>query len=225
MANVLTQRRIVNRDVDSNFADVQFLLGFNGNDNSTVARDESRLDQVVTFSGDAKIVTDQSYFGGGSLRLDGTGDFISVPAASLPGDFTLECWIRWAATSAFATIFAGTTANTQVFLSLKGDGTGLRAGRTGVAEYANGSFSWTLNKWYHIACVRCSGAWKLFVDGTDITTGTPTNSFNYSGVFRVGLNESGSFGVNCNIDEMRATAAARYFATFSPPQRRFPRGQ
>jgi hypothetical protein len=83
-----------------------------GADNSTTFTDSSPTAHTVTRSGDAKISTTQSQFGGASAYFDGTGDYLTVANSEAfnfgSGDFTIDCWIRPAAVSAHA-IFAGAT--------------------------------------------------------------------------------------------------------------------
>lgn len=223
--NQAAKRRIIYRETDPLFGRVNCLIGFGGNDGQNIARDMSRLSQVVTFAGNAQVSSAQSRFGGSSLLCDGTGDYVSVPSVSLPGDFTAECFVRWVSRKAFGAIWLGGGTTTQVFVTLKADGTGLRAGRTGIAEYVNGNFTWSNGIWYHVACVRINSDWRLYVDGADITAGQTPNSFAASGELRFCGDGGTTFDSNAYIDEMRITAAARYFGSFSPPQRPFPRGQ
>lgn len=194
------------------------LLHADGTNGSTTFTDSSKSPKTITANGDAKISTSQSKFGGSSIELDGTGDYLAVPSVSMSGAFTLECYVRWKSRSAYSPLVDGTNANTQLFLGLKVDGSGLRWGLTGTAEYGTGTFSWSNNTWYHVALVRnASNAFKVFVDGTDITSGTPSNSYSFSGTLNIG-NSANAF-----FDEVRiTTGTARYTANFTPFASAFP---
>src|SRR5690606_31101059 len=77
------------------------LLHFNGPDESTVFDDnEVATPHTWTAAGDAKLDTTQSQFGGSSLELDGTGDWISasdhVDFTLGAGDWTVDFWFNCA---------------------------------------------------------------------------------------------------------------------------------
>lgn len=184
------------------------LLHMNGTNGSTSITDSSSLAKTITVGGGSAISTAQSKFGGSSLYCDGTGDYISIPSVTLSADFTVEFWLRWAAAVSkdYSAMLLGTNTNTQFFLTTKQDRTGLRFGLTGVAEYATGSFSWSANTWYHITLTRASNAIKLYVDGSDVTSGSPTTSQSFYGDLRVGGDGGTTYDSNVYIDDLRITA-------------------
>jgi hypothetical protein len=72
--------------------------------------------------------------------------------------------------------------------------------------------------WYHVALVRSSNAIKFYVNGTDITTGTPSDSSSYSGAFAIGGEPSSGGGYFAgNIDEFAISDIARWTSNFTPP--------
>lgn len=83
---------------DPHYALTSLALRFNGTDGSTTVTDESVSPKTVTVNGNAQIDTAQSAFGGSSLLLDGTGDFLSVPNSSAfdfgSGNVTMGFWAR-----------------------------------------------------------------------------------------------------------------------------------
>lgn len=222
MSNLIANRRIINRAVDPLWGQVQLLLSADGAHGSTTFRDLSPRNQTVTANGNAQIVTDQSASGGGSALFDGTGDYLSVPSITLPGNFTAEFWIRWVTRKNFAAMFLGSSANTQLFVTLKNDQSGVRAGLTGIAQYVAGSFAWTNGVWTHVAVVRNNGEWKTYINGIDVTDGPSTNTTSFSGELRIGGDGATTFDSNAYIDSMRITGEARYLTNFSPPLRQFP---
>jgi hypothetical protein len=132
---------------------------------------------------------------GGSMLLDGTGDFLTVPNNTVlnPGtqDFVMEAWVY---------IKALTGANQGI----NGKGT---AGTDGYSFYVTNalvlSFIWNgtggatitagtlkLNAWHHVAVVRNSGVIRLYLDGvgagssTSCTTDITTTGVKYVGQAR-----------------------------------------
>jgi hypothetical protein len=93
-------------------------------------------------------------------------------------------------------------------------------GNTNVAN----TISFTLNTWHHIAVVRNAGTYKVFKDGTDITTSTYTDSstLDLSGMIIGDSSVSGRNFVGY-IDEFRITkGVARWTANYTPPTAPFP---
>lgn len=171
--------------------------------------DSGPLAKTITASGNATQSETEKKFGSKSLYCDGTGDYISAPTISLSGAFTIEMFLRFKTSipSRWNAIIVGTSANTQFFVSTKSDGTGLRWGLTGLFEHGTGSFSWAADTWYHMALTRNgSNAFKAYVDGADVTDGTPANSTAYSGDMRFGGDGTGVYDSDVYIDELRITA-------------------
>lgn len=203
-------------------ASVVALLHMDGTNGSTTITDSSSLAKTITVGGGAAISTAQSKWGGASLYCDGTGDYVAIPAVTLSADFSVEFWVRWPAgvTKDYSLMLVGTSSNTQLFLSAKQDRTGLRFGLTGVAEYATGSFSWSANTWYHVALTRASNAIKLYVDGADVTSGSPTTSQSFSGDLRIAGDGSGTYDSNLYVDDLRITAGVA--RTITVPTGQYP---
>lgn len=165
---------------------------------------------AFTAQGNAKISTAQSKFGGSSLLLDGTGDYLSTTVASgfMASDFTVEMFIRSADLSQISYLWDG---------RLSGDGTVIYINNNrwlfSIDSGINGNFAanLSLNTWHHIALVRESGTLSGYVDGTRI--GQATSSLNTdmsSHTIAVGAQASGSNSFNGYIDDFRTSNTARY---------------
>ena len=207
---------------DEYFQNVSLLLHGNGTNGSTTITDNSPTPKTVTAVGNAQISTAQSKFGGASIALDGTGDFLSIGSSSdlVPdaGDFTIEFWARH------------TSGSGQFMYSNPNFGIGLWAG-SGLAMVNNAGtiilgdpVNFSSATWIHVAVTRTGNVIRLFKDGNLVASAT--NSVNYStlGTTRVGVWLDGSnFLFNGYIDDLRITkGVARYTANFTPPAAPFP---
>ena len=187
---------------DGYFSNVSLLLHGDGNltDSSAYAKTLSTIGTVST-AGAGK-------YGSASFSFSGSGRLVvpSDASTTFDGDFTIECLVQFSAKpSNYIALFAGSSGATQMFLTTKVSGNGLRWGLSAVAEYAAGDFTWALGIWYHVAVRRSSSAVTLWVDGVNITSGTPADSTTYSG----GFNLFGGIGSVTDfsglVDEFRIT--------------------
>lgn len=220
---------------DKYFANVVLLCGFNGADGATAFTDESSAARTATFVGNAQLDTAQAKFGSASLLLDGTGDYVTFPNSAdlqIAGqDFTIEAWVRIAATGRVHTItnkrdgsgaeehsFSIDTSNHFSF-SAYSSGAPI-ATMTGTTALATGA-------WYHAAASRSGSNWYLHVGGVLESTATSASAASTNtGVFHVGrdgFNTARDF--QGWIDEVRFTKGiSRYgAANFLPPRGPFNR--
>ncbi len=196
----------------------EFQCNFDGSDAATSATDASRNSATITFSGDAQLDTAQQKFGTASLLLDGTGDYVSIPDASYleigTKDFTIDCWVRfstvptdqetivskWTGTGNQRSVnfaFDGSTSN--LIIQLSGDG-------SSTALNKQESWSPSQDTWYHVAVERTGGNVHLYVNGTQLGSGTAnsTNVYNGSATFMVGaLNAGAAQNFTGHVDEVR----------------------
>jgi hypothetical protein len=193
---------------DALFASVALLLPMDGTGNTFV--DSSATPKTITALGDATQSTAQSKWGGKSAYFDGSGDSVSAPDITLSGNFVFECWLRWNGTISknYSAIAIGTNANSQFFLTTKENRTGLRFGITGVSEIGTGSFTWVPDTWYYVALVRSGSAIRMYIDGVNVTDGSPTGSNTFSGELRLAGDGSGSYDSNIYLDDVRLTVGS-----------------
>ena len=94
---------------DEYFYSNSLLLHMDGANNSTTFTDNSINNFTPTVFGNAKISTAQSVFGGSSLLLDGSVDYLSYASNANfdygTDDFTIEGWFRSTNVSLLQTIF------------------------------------------------------------------------------------------------------------------------
>ena len=181
--------------------------------------------------GDAQISTAQSKWGGSSMYFDETGDYLTLPASQNvalgSGDFTIECWARFAASTVGNGMGLFQLSSGYLNSQVRGPAAGAdnTTGRWsiyyGTSSTVHASLAPSTNTWYHVAFVRASGTSKLYVDGTEIIS--VSDSTNYTGTyFTVGGWYSSSFLLNGYLQDVRITKYARYTTNFTAPTAAFP---
>lgn len=219
---------------DTLYPSVSALFGFDHRDNTQSAIDESDKCVIATFSGNAKIDTAVSRFAGGSLYLDGNGDYLTLKDNPLfkvtQGDFCIEMHIRRNSTK-LQSLFNKRPA-------------------TGVSEYASyidannclvfQGYSTATNvlniigttplasttDWYECTFSRVGNVWSIYLDGVLDAQGTqsaaPSTNNKLLYIGRDPSNTSRDF--RGWIDEFRYTSGnGRYTANFAPHTAKFPR--
>jgi hypothetical protein len=185
--------------------------------------------------GNAQISTAQSKFGGSSIVLDGTGDYLLPSGAASnnllalgSGDFTIEFWIRYGSLGDVTIIDWRPASTNGAYPTLFND-----VGTNKLIYYANSatritsSTVFATNTWYHVAIVRYSGSTKMYVNGVNEGSAYSDANNYLSGALRpmIGANGSGngSNAMNGFIQDLRITkGVARYTANFTAPTAAFP---
>ena len=189
--------------------------------------DNAMMNDLETV-GNAQISTTQSKFGGSSIYLDGTGDWLlapSTPNCSFEtGDFTLEGWIYPTATTGTDRCIWETRAvDSDSGMVLFIDTNGKLSTYTSNAIRLTSTNSVTANTWQHFALVRSSGTMAFYIDGVQNGTLSYSTTITCPGLVRIGVRRDGAQPYTGYIDDFRVTKGyARYTATFTPPSRAFP---
>lgn len=205
-------------------ANTLLLVHGDGTDASTVFRDDNgvRAPKGIAAVGNAQVDTAQSNFGGASALLDGTGDYLVVTPGNsdfaFSGDFTIEMWARPANVSGLKIMYdaraAGAySASTPVIYQ---DGSIFRF-YFAADRATSGTIS--ANTWYHLAVTRAGNDYKFYVNGTQVgSTYTNTDTVVASTTLWLGDHRanSGGFGFNGHMDEIRISNTVRYTANFTP---------
>jgi hypothetical protein len=187
--------------------------------------DSSSSAHSVTFNGNAHEV---SKLGGISMKFDGTGDYISVPASTDwnlgSDDFTIECWVRGGSTNQTIAGIWETTASDRswVFAITSGSAAyfGLSTDGTGTNSLAlSGTTDLSGSTWHHLAAVRSGNTVTLYVNGT----AEASQVWNYtvhSTTQGLALGAERLLSprnyLNGYIDELRISTIARYTGAFTP---------
>jgi hypothetical protein len=177
---------------------------------------------VLETVGNAQVDTSVKKFGLGSMKFDGTGDWLLMahnPDQQLGTDnFTIEFWVYLATGdigSARGLVAKG-TSNTGWLVSLDSSE---KVVFTYTTSTITSSGAITTNAWNHIAVVRegtGSNQTKIYIGGTNDGTGTVSTDFNQTSVMYVGCNRTAGDPMKGFIDDLRITkGVARYTANFT----------
>ena len=205
------------------------LSGTNGGITDAAAKN------VLETVGGAAISTAQSKWGGSAMYFDGSGDYLSMVETAIlnfgSSDFTIEAWIYATATVGANRPIWSTGTNSTNWMSLY---LHTAAGRPEFAIISGGSNIIDLfpsdvvstNTWYHLAVTRSGSTFRMFLNGTVISSGTSATAVpDYTDNYRVGYGRwNGDTGVYAGyINDLRITKGyARYTANFTPPTTAFP---
>jgi hypothetical protein len=209
------------------------LLHFDGTDAATTITDDglNGASRTWTVGGNAQIDTAASKFGGASLLLDGTGDYVTTSDSDDftlgTRDWTIDCWVN-RNTSGVVTRICGqfpadsATANTSFRITCNSANVFAASASVGAVDFTvTGTTTITAVGWHHVAFVRTGNVLKLFVDGIqeggDVAiTGSINDSNARLSVGRFGDVTGNEW--NGWIDEFRiAIGIARWTANFTPP--------
>lgn len=230
---------------DPNFENVTLLLhgdGTNGGQNNTFV-DGSTNNFTITRNGNTTQGTFSPYGDNWSNYFDGNGDFLTTPDNAAfdfgTGDFTIEAWVYIAGNSSpdadsarragiFSTYPASGTLNDAYLLDILGSttttGTGLsfgswQSGSLSVIQASSTTIS--QNAWHHIAVARSGTTTRLFLDGSQIASGTLGNQ-NVNCANTVKIGRSGYTGYisdfNGYISNLRVLkGTAQYTGSYTVP--------
>jgi hypothetical protein len=219
------------------YSSCSLLMHFSGSDGSTTFVDNSSSPKSFTRYGNAQVSTVQSKFGGSSLYLDGTGDYITTTYTTTAfdwwtTDYTIECFIYPNNSSSLST-------STPILIGNADPGSGINYWSFGPNNnkqlsfyYFNGASIFVtstettvvINQWNHIAMTKNSTGIRLFINGVASVTsasvsGTPQSSVSYPLV----IGQINLSSINAYVDELRITkGVARYTSSFTVPVSAFP---
>ncbi|MBI4372260.1 MAG: LamG domain-containing protein [Candidatus Omnitrophica bacterium] len=200
--------------------------------NTVDASDDIVLNTIppvpVTFEGDAHIDTSQFKFGGGSLALDGNGDYLSIPDSEDwdfgEGPFTIDFQIRFATVSGELRIL-----DVGKFSSFSGVAFAWEPNIATLSiNGATTSRAWSpsANVWYHVAIIRTGAIIKIFIDGTQIGADITDSSNIQAGATGINIGrymDGTTYHFNGWMDEFRISkGTARWAANFTPPTQEYP---
>jgi hypothetical protein len=183
-----------------------------------------------------QVSTTQAKFGTTSIKLDGTGDYVSMPSNTdlqiVGGDFTIESWIYATSTSLQQIINQddGASTNQTFTVRMESNGslgfiyyTGVSRGSAITRTTSN---TIPLNAWTHIAVSKSGDTLKMFINGVQgfSSAGNPT-MYQGSVPTTLGAFTNGAYGYNFNgyMQDVRITkGVGRYTTDFTPSAQPFP---
>jgi hypothetical protein len=210
---------------DPDFGSVSLLLPMDGTNGSTTFTDASSNALTVTGAGNAQISTAQSQWGGASLLLDGSGDYLDVSGSSLlsfPGAFSIQGWLRMNnAGLNFQTLCElGDYTNGVLLRVSTASGQGVYVNNTNLGSI-NTSFSSAT--WAYVSLTRNgSNLVEVAVDGTVVLSATVTGTVNSTNAaVRIGeARHTSAQALAGYIDDLRITKGVARAHT--PPTGPFP---
>ena len=179
--------------------------------------------------GNAQIDTSVKKYGTGSVKFDGTGDYLDIPgSADLnfgSGDFTIEFWLNINSTGTQAITDPRSSDNDIVPLIWVQQGSGGIYYYTNGANAILGSTVLSTGQWYHVALARNGNTTTLYLDGTSEGAFTDTLTYIQPTMFRIGQRYTGTaFNLDGYLDDFRITKGlARYTSNFTPPTEALPK--
>jgi hypothetical protein len=181
--------------------------------------DSSNNAYAITATG-APVQGSQNPFGTGnwsnyfaSTHLENGNDNVGLQFGT--GNFTIEAWIYPTVLSAGDRNIIEFRAGASTFafrFGISGASTPFMAHTSGLL---NGSYSFSVNQWYHIALTRQNGTATIWVNGVSAGSGTVNNDFT-QGYLRIGNDQSNGYftGYISNLRVLKGQAL--YTTTFTP---------
>ena len=190
--------------------------------------DGSSNDHSITVNGDPEIKPFSPYDyneysatnNGGSVYFDGTGDYLSISNQGISGDLTYEGWFYQtvAPTATYRTLISSSTYASGVPFRVYTNNTNIQVWTSGSggAEITETFKPYT---WFHIAIVRSSGTWTLYVNGKSAGTTTVGGTYDFASTtgWSVGGSQTGSYPFTGYASDVKLTNSAVYSSNFTPP--------
>lgn len=215
------------------FTSVSLLLHFDGTNGQTTTTDSGPLTRSVALT-NATLSTTTPKFGASSLNLVGGASYAEVAGASSlqmgSANFTIECWVWFAATAADQTIMiydngGNSTSSIQFLMSQASSSFNFQWFIAGTGYVISGGTA-TISTWIHLAAVRNGTTMTFYVNGVSVgsnTFGTGSLNAPSGGTLRMGYRQNNSVSFTGRIDDLRITkGVARYTSNFTPPASAYP---
>lgn len=220
---------LTNATGEAFYTSVVALLHGDGTNNSTTFADSAQTPKTFTAVSGAKISTAQSRFNGASMLFNGSTDYLTTPDSADfafgAGDFTVEMWVRPAATVSATQLLCGQWGVTSLSWNIILTATNALALETSITgaydptrDLVSAAQTVLPGVWTHVAMTRLGNLYTLWANGVSVGTLTVAGTLTDSTLaMTVGASAVPSQFFNGNIDELRITKGkARYTAAFTP---------
>ena len=179
------------------------------------------------FNDTVSSTTQRKFSTASSVYFDGTGDYIRVPYRPyfLPGDgdFTIEFWFYTPDATNRQDPYSIYTSSTGIGIILSYSSAGTVAtyhGNAVTQQSSGGQFS--ANTWHHLAVSKSGTTQKIFIDGSEIKTGTVITTYEGATDLYIGMAANASQHYEGYIQDLRVTNGyARYTSNFTAPTAEF----
>lgn len=162
-----------------------------------------------------------------SYKLNGNA-YLSAPKFTLgTSDFTIDFWVNLSSTNGIFIRIGGIPNQTYSQICLSNNSGVFRCEIYPKNNTASGGIKQTYsaistNTWHHIALVRNSTSFKLYLDGTCIISMTSSMSLETPDTLTfVGGDPTSYNNMNGYIDELRISNIARWISNFTPPTKAY----
>ena len=163
---------------------------------------ETDTNKIVVYNGSSwtEIVSDgtlSSYSNAYSVDLDGSNDYLQVPASTDfsfgTSDFSFGAWFNSNEISGYRSIVDFRQANGHLLPSLyNSPNSGYKLYVfTGSSLVLNYNTTLTAGQWYHAVYTRSGTSGTLYLNGTSVATGTDSSNYSLNGAPRWGGPASG----------------------------------
>lgn len=163
---------------------------------------------------------------GGSVYMDGTGDYLQTPASTAyvnngSTNLTIEAWV-YCTSAGYWYLHdqgSGNAAAIAINFSTTGGYIYWYSPAFGYLTSTPSNLNLPINSWIHLAFVRNGSSTAVYVNGVSVQTGTNSAAYGINGTFDIGR-YSGGAGYNfpgyiCDFRYVNGTAV--YTSNFTPP--------
>lgn len=195
--------------------------------NNSTFIDSSSLNHAVTSYGDACQTLVTPFVNvGGSVYLDGTGDYLTIPSDQAhkfgTANFTIECWFKTSTvTGGPRTLFSTSMGSYGIEVAQNGGNLTFSASSYGTSWDIINSLSISainVDTWYHLAVVRNGDVLDCYVNGSIHTAFNIYSAPVFFGPNAFGIGSNGTNTFNGFISNFRVVmGAAVYTNVFNIP--------
>ena len=186
--------------------------------------DKTQNKTILTLEGNTTGSTTQVKFTNSkSIYVDGSGDNVTITDLEMgSADLTFELWMYQdiAQSASYRGILSASSYTDSNPFTLYTHNSTLQLWLNQMDPSPSASGPFTAFTWHHVAIVRNSGTWTLYIDGISVGTSTTGGTYNFTNTidFLLGQRTGGSYDWKGYLQDVRFTkGVARYTTNFTPP--------